>query len=100
MGVVGVMIFDTYKALLQVDQATFDSWQDTLEVYEQQAILTAQNLNPDVAVNAGNKLLQKYCEEVVVINIYGFNLSAALFRYHAGKIAEYEEMLRYGGGSQ
>lgn len=94
------MIFDTYKTLLQLDQATFDAWQDTLELYEQQALLTAQNLNPDLAVNVGNKLLQKYCEEVVFVNIYGGNLSASLFRYHTGKIAEYEEMFRYGGGSQ
>lgn len=91
------MIFD-YKALLQLDDDTYTAWTPTLTEYENSAILTATNLNPNVNPAAGNKLLERYCKETVFMNVYGDGLSANLFKYHASKIAEYEESFRYGGG--
>ena len=91
------MIFD-YKALLQLDDDTYTAWTPTLLEYEDAAILTATNLNPNINAPAGNSLLEKYCKETVFMNVYGDGLSANLFKYHTGKIAEYEELFRYGYG--
>lgn len=92
------MIFD-YKALLQLDDETYQAWTPTLEEYENSALLTAHNLNPNLDESPGNKLLERYCKETVFMNVYGDGLSASLFRYHSAKLSEYEEALRYGGGS-
>jgi len=92
------MIFD-YKALLQLDDDTYTAWTPTLEEYEDAALLTAGNLNPNLDKSPGNKLLERYCKETVFIWFYGDGLSASLADYHKGKRAEYEEAFRYGGGS-
>lgn len=91
------MIFN-YQALLQLDDDTYSAWTPTIQEYENSAILTATNLNPNINAMAGNSLLERYCKETVFMNFYGDGLSANLFKYHTGKIAEYEEKFRYGGG--
>ena len=92
------MIFD-YSGILQLDPATYEAWTPTLEEYEAMALDTAENLNPSIKLEVTNKKLERYCKEVVFMNQYGDGLSANLYKYHSGKIAEYEELFRYGGGS-
>lgn len=88
-----------YQAMLQLDPATYEAWTPTLEEYEAMALDTAESLNPNIKLEATNKKLERYCKEVVFMNQYGDGLSANLYKYHSGKIAEYEELFRYGGGS-
>lgn len=92
------MLFD-YRAMLQLDHATYDAWKDTIQEYEDTALLTAGNLNPNLDKSPDNKLLERYCKETVFLWFYGDGLSASLADYHKGKRAEYEEAFRYGGGS-
>ena len=92
------MIYD-YQGILSVyDDETYTAWTPTITDYENAAIETATNLNPNINIAAGNSTLERYCKEVVFINFYGDGLSANLFKYHTSKIAEYEEIFRYGGG--
>lgn len=91
------LIFD-YQGLLRLNDETYAAWEPVLEPFEEGAIDTATQLNPDINVAPTNISLRRYCRERILIEMYGGEMSASIFSYHKAQLADLEERFRYGGG--
>lgn len=90
------MIFD-YKDILNLDDDSYDAWEQHLLVLENLALTQVKLINPILEVSADNDTLKSYCLEYVFMMEYGADLSAKMYEFHTKNMATLEEEIRYAG---
>ena len=59
------MTLYNYKAFLDLDDDTYNAWENRFTRIEEQALRTVKDLCPEFDVKKANKAVHSYCEEVL-----------------------------------
>lgn len=89
------MTLYNYKSFLDLDDDTYNAWENRFTRIEEQALRTVKDLCPEFDVKKANKAVHSYCEEVLFLTLYGDELQTNLYNYHHNLITTMEQRFRY-----
>ena len=89
------MTMYNYQNYLGLDDATYNAWEPRFQRVEDQALDQVRAYVPNYDTTKPNKLIHSYCEEVIVITLFGDDLQTNLYNYHRNLLASMEQRLRY-----
>lgn len=89
------MTLYNYRAFLDLDDDTYNAWENRFTRIEEQALRTVKDLCPEFDVEKANRSVHSYCEEVLFLTLYGDELQANLYNYHRNLITTMEQRFRY-----